>query len=81
MKGDCNGIDVLPKETKQFIKRIHSFTNFTPIEASLKNNQRYVQQKLKSKRKRIEPPIKSHDPVRTADLRKTFSKSDTTNWS
>ena len=34
-----------------------------------------------NKRKRITPKFQLNDLVRTADLKKTFSKGDTTNWS
>ena len=33
------------------------------------------------KRKRIKPKFQINDLVRVADLKKTFSKGDTTNWS
>ena len=33
------------------------------------------------KRKKIKPKYEINNPVRVADLKKTFSKSDTTNWS
>ena len=33
------------------------------------------------KRKKIKPKFQINDLVRTADLKKTFSKGDTTNWS
>ena len=33
------------------------------------------------KRKKIKPKYEIGDLIRTADLKKTFSKSDTTNWS
>ena len=35
-KVDGNWVDILPTITKQFIKRIHSSTKITPIEASSK---------------------------------------------
>ena len=38
-KGDGNWIDVLPKITKQYNNRIHSWTKLTPIQASLKKNE------------------------------------------
>ena len=80
-KGDGNWIDVLPKITKQYNNRIHSSTKLTPIQASLKKNERYVYKNLLDKRKKISPKFQIKDLVRTADLKKTFSKSDTTNWS
>ena len=33
------------------------------------------------KREKVKPKFQINDLVRTADLKKTFSKSDTTNWS
>ena len=53
----------------------------TPIQASLKKNKGYVYKNLLDKRKKIKPRVQVNDLVRTADLKKTFSKGDTTNWS
>ena len=80
-KGDANWIDVLPTMTKQFNNRIHSSTNMTPIQASLKKNEGYVYNKLLDKRRKVKPKFQINDLVRTADLKKMFSKGDTTNWS
>ena len=80
-KGDGNWIDVLPTITKQYNNRIHSSTKLTPIQASLKKNEGYVYKNLLDKRKKVTPKFQLNDLVRTADLKKTFSKGDTTNWS
>ena len=80
-KGDAKWIDVLPKITKQYNNRIHSSTKLTPIQASLKKNEGYVYKILLDKRKKIKPKFQINDLVRVADLKKTFSKGDTTNWS
>ena len=80
-KGDGNWIDVLPTITKQYNNRIHSSTKLTPIQASLKKNEGYVYKNLLDKRKKVKPKFQINYLVRTADLKKTFSKSDTTNWS
>ena len=53
----------------------------TPIQASLKKNQGYVYKNLLDKRNKIKPKLQINNLVRTADIKKTFSKSDTTNWS
>ena len=53
----------------------------TPIQASLKKNKGYVYNKLLDKRTKMKPNFQVNDLVRTAGLRKTFSKGDTTNWS
>ena len=79
-RGHANWIDVLPTITKQYNNRIHSSTKLTPIQASLKKNEGYVYKNLLDKRKKLKAKFQIGDLVRTADLKKTFSKSDTTNW-
>ena len=79
--GDANWIDVLQAITKQYNNRIHSSTKLTPTQASLKKNQGYVYKNLLDKRKKVNPKFQINDLVRVADLKKTFSKGDTTNWS
>ena len=79
--GDAKWIDILPTITKQYNNRIHTSTKLTPIQASLKKNEGYVYKNLLDKRNKIKPKFQLNDLVRTADLKKTFSKSDTTNWS
>ena len=80
-KGDGNWIDVLPTITKQYNNTIHTSTKLSPKDASLKKNEGFVYQNLLDKRKKVKPKYQINDLVRTADLKKTFSKSDTTNWS
>ena len=80
-KGDGNWIDVLQTITKQYNNRIHSSTKLTPIQASLKKNEGIVYKNLLDERKKVTPKFQVNDLVRTADLQKTFSKSDLTNWS
>ena len=79
--GDGNWIDILQSITKQYINRIHSSTKLSPKDASLKKNEGYVYKNLLDKRKKVKPKFQINDLVRTADLKKTFSKGDTTNWS
>ena len=80
-RGDANWIDVLPTITKQYNKRIHSSTKLSPKHASLKKNEGFVYKNLLDKRKKVKPKYEIGDLIRTADLKKTFSKGDTTNWS
>ena len=80
-QGDGNWIDILPTITKQYNYKIHSSTKVTPIQASLKKNEGYVYKNLLDRRKKIIPKFQINDLVRTAVLKKTFSKGDTTNWS
>ena len=66
---------------KQKNNRLHSSTKLTPIQASLKKNEGFVYKNLLDKRKEIKPKYEIGDLVRTAELKKMFSKGDTTNWS
>ena len=79
-KGDGIWIDVLPTITKQYNNRIHSSIKSTRIRASLKKIEGYVHKNLLDKRKKT-PKFQINDLVRVSDLKKTFSKGDTTNWS
>ena len=80
-KRDGNWIDILSTITKQCNNRIHSTTKLTPIQASLKKNEEFVYKNLINKRKKVKPKFQLNDLVRTSDLKRTFSKGDTTNWS
>ena len=80
-KGEINWIDVLPIITKQYINRVHTSTESTPIQASLKKNERFVYQNFLDKRRQVKPKYKIGDLLKTADLQKRLSKCDTTNWS
>ena len=80
-QGDGNWIDVLQTITKQYNNRVHSSTKLTPIQASMKKNEGFVYKNLLDKRKKIKPKYEVGNLVRTADLKRTFLKSDTTNWS
>ena len=79
--GDAKWIDILPTITTQYNNRIHSSTKLSPNDASLKKNEGFVYKNLLDKRKKVIPKFQINDLVRVADLKKTFSKGDTTNWS
>ena len=80
-QGDAKWIDVLPTITKQYNNRIHTSTKLSPKDASLIKNEGFVNINLLDKRKKIKQKFQINDLVRTADLKRTFSKGDTTNWS
>ena len=79
--GDANWIDTLDSIINKYNSTIHSSTKMTPIQASKIINQKKVLNNLQDKRKKQKPKFKLGDLVRTADIDKTFSKGDTTNWS
>ena len=80
-RGDAKWVDILPTITKQYNNKVRSTTKLTPIQASLKKNEGFVYKNLIDKRNKIKPKFQINDLVRVADLKKTFSKGDTTNWS
>ena len=80
-KGHGNWIHVLPTTTKHYNKRKHSTTKLTRIKASLKKIEEFVYHNFLDKQKKIKPSSKIHELIRTAELERTFSKGDTTNWS
>ena len=80
-RGDANWIDALPTITEQCNNRIHSSTKLYRIQASLKKDEGFVCNNLLNKRKTIKSKFQVDDLVRTAYLKRTFSKGNTTNWS
>ena len=80
-QGDAKWFDILPTITKQNNNRIHSSTKLSLSQASLRKNEGYVYINILDKRKKIKRKYEKGDLVRTADLKKTSSKCDTTNWS
>ena len=80
-QGDAKWIDILPTITEQYNNRRHTSTKLSPKDASLRKNEGYVYKNILDKRKKVNPKFQINDLVRTADLKKTFSKGDTTNWS
>ena len=79
--GDANWVNILPTVTKQYNNRIHTSTKLSPKDAYLKKNEGIVYKNLLDKRKKVKPKFQINELVRTPDLKKTFSKGDTTNWS
>ena len=73
-QSDAKWIDVLPTITKQYNNRIHTSTKLSPKDASIKKNEGFVYKNLLHKRNKIKPKFQINDLVRTADLKKTFSK-------
>ena len=53
----------------------------TPVQASKKVNEKVVYNNLKDNRKIQKPKFKLGQLVRTADIKRVFSKGDSTNWS
>ena len=81
LAGKADWLSELPSVIKQYNNTIHSSTKMTPIQASKKSNEKLVFSILQDKRKIPKPKHKVGQLVLTADIRKVFSKGDSTNWS
>ena len=81
LAGNADWLSELPSVIKQYNNTIHHSTKMTPIQASKKSNEKLIYSNLQDKRKIFKPKYKLGQPVRTADIKKVFSKGDSTNYS
>ena len=81
LPGKADWLSELPTIFKQYNKSIHKSTKMTPIQASKKSNETKVYSNLKDKREIRKPKFKLGQLVRTADIKRFFSKGDSTNYS
>ena len=79
LKGKADWLNELPSVNKQYNNTIHSSTKMIPIQASKKSNDKLVYSNLQDQRVRRQPKFKLGKLVRTADIKKVFSKGDSTN--
>ena len=80
-KGNADWLSELPSVIKKYNNTIHHSIKMTPVQASKKPNERKVYTNLQDKRVRQKPNFNLGDLVRTADIKRVFSKGDSTNWS
>ena len=81
LAGNADWLGELPSVIKQYNNTIHHSIKMTPNQASKKANQRKVYSNLEDKREIRKPKFKLGQSVRTADIKKVFSKGDSTNYS
>ena len=81
LAGEASWINELPSVIKKYNISIHSSTKMTPIQASKKINEKLVFSNLRDNGVKRQPKFKLGQLVRTADIKKVFSKGDSTNWS
>ena len=79
----CNAdwLSELPSVIKQYNNTVHHSIKMKPIDASKKSNQKLVYNNLKDDREVRKPKFNLGLLVRTADIKRVFSKGDSTNWS
>ena len=81
LAGNTDWLSELPSVIKRYNNSFHSSTKMTPIQASKKSNEKAVFDNLRDDRQKQRPKFKIGDLVRTADIKKVFSKGDSTSWS
>ena len=80
-KGRADWLSGLPSVIKQYNNTIHHSTKMTPNQASKKVNEKLFYSNLQDRRVKQTPKYKLGQLVRTADIKKVFSKGDSTNFS
>ena len=80
-KGKADWLSELSSIIKQYNNTIHHSIKMTPNQAGKKSNEKEVFSNLTDDRVKRQPKFKLGDLVRTADIKKVFSKGDSTNWS
>ena len=79
-KGNADWISELPSVIKQYNNTIHHSIKMAPVQASKKSNEKTVFDNLRDDRQKQRPKFKLGQLVRTADIKKVFSKGDSTSW-
>ena len=80
-KGKADWLSELPSVIKQYNNTTHHSTKMTPVQASRKANEKLVYSNIQDKRRKFNPKCKLGQLVRTADIKRVFSKGDSTNYS
>ena len=81
LAGNADWISELSSVTKQYNNTIHHSIKMTPNQASKKSNEKLVYSNLQDRRIKQKPKFKLGQLVRTADIKRVFSKGDSTNYS
>ena len=80
-KGDANWLSELPSVIKKFNNKIHISIKLTPIQVGKKINEKLVHNNLPDKRIKFNPKFKLGQLDRTGDIKRVFSKGDSTKYS
>ena len=79
--GKADWVSELPSVIKQYNNTTHHSIKMTPNQGIKKINQRQVYSNLQDQRLKQPPKNKLGQLVRTADIKRVFSKGDSTNYS
>ena len=81
LAGNADWVSELSSITKHYNNTIHHSIKMTPNQASKKINEKLVFSNLRDDRVKLQPKFKLGQLVRTADIKRVFSKGDSTNYS
>ena len=81
LAGNADWLSELPSVIKQYNNTTHHSTKMTPVLGSKKANEKLVYSNLQDRRVKQQPNYKLGQLVRTADIKKVFSKGDSTSYS
>ena len=81
LAGNADWISELQSVIKQYNNTIHHSIKMTPVQARKKSSEKLVYYNLQDRRIKGQPKFKLGDLVRTADIKRVFSKGDSTNYS
>ena len=81
LTGNANWLSELPSVIKQYNNTIHHSTKMTPLQASKRTNKKIVYKNLQDTIVKQQPKYKLGQLVRTADIKRVFSKGDSTKYS
>ena len=81
LKGKGDWLSELPSVIKKYNNTIHHSIKMKPIDISQKSNEKLVYTNLQDRRVKQTPKFKIGQLVRTSDIKRVFSKGDSTNYS
>ena len=81
LAGNADWLSEIPSIVKKYNNTIHHSIKMNPNQASKKTNERKVYSNLQDRRVGQKPKVKLGQLVRTADIKRVFSKRDSTNYS
>ena len=80
-KRRADWLSELPSVVNEYNNSIHHSIKMTPVQASKKVKEKLVYSNLQDRRRKQKPKYKLGQLVRTADIKRVFSKGDSTNYS
>ena len=80
-KGKADWLSELPSVVKKYNNTIHHSIKLNPVQASKNSNEKIVYNNLKDNRAKQKPKYRLGQLVRTSDIKRVFSKGDSTNYS